>query len=81
MAALETSGPLGDTFGPLDGLMGASWSFLEAPWAAKAIFERFGSDFDSQIKVQFGPKILKSYKKTYYKSNDNFHMLQAFVFD
>ena len=29
---------LGDTFGPLDGLMEACWSFLEAPWPAKVLF-------------------------------------------
>ena len=40
--------PLGDTFWVLDGLMDASWSLWEGPWAAKPIFERFGSDFDSQ---------------------------------
>ena len=48
-------------FEPFDGLMEASWSFVEAPWAAKTIFERFGSDFDSQNEVQFGPKIQKIY--------------------
>ena len=48
-AALKTSwSPLGDTFWVLDGLMDASWSLWEGPWAAKPIFERFGSDFDSQ---------------------------------
>ena len=63
VAALETSGrPLRNTFGPLDGLTEASWSFLEAPWAAKTLFERFGSDFDCSNEVQFGPRKVNIYK-------------------
>ena len=55
-----------------DSLMEASWSFVEAPWAAKTIFERFGSDFDSQNGVQFGPQILKIGEKTIKKASKSF---------
>ena len=52
---------LGDTFGTFWQPHGASWSFLEAPLAAKTTFKRFGCDFDSQNEGQFAPKIVKIY--------------------
>ena len=61
-ATLETFWRLlGDTFGASWQPHGASWSFLEAPSAAKATFKRFGYDFDFQNEGQFGPKIVKIY--------------------
>ena len=54
--------------------MEASWSFLDAPWAAKVIFERFGSDFDGRNESQFGQKIVQGRLKIDEKSNQQIHL-------